>query len=103
MHGTGGRSSPQSLFAHPIRPSQPGVVRPPFAPARPVWDACRWGTGRVARIFRLEGTGLDAGRRRTLRWMCVLIATNQLGFGAIVPVVPLYAEDYGVSQAAVGL
>jgi DHA1 family multidrug resistance protein-like MFS transporter len=49
------------------------------------------------------GTGLSAERQRVLRWMCVLIAANQLGFGAIVPVLPLYAKDFGVSKAAVGL
>jgi len=35
--------------------------------------------------------------------MCVLIAANQLGFGAVVPVVALYAKDFGVSQTAIGL
>lgn len=43
------------------------------------------------------------GRNRVLAWMCVLIAVNQLGFGAIVPVVPLYARSFGVPQAAIGL
>lgn len=38
-----------------------------------------------------------------LVWICALIAVNQLGFGSIVPVVPLYASAYGVSQAAIGL
>ncbi|MGH2534506.1 MAG: MFS transporter [Thermomicrobiales bacterium] len=49
------------------------------------------------------GVPLNAERRRILVWMCVLIAVNQLGFGAIVPVIPLYAEEYGVSKTAVGL
>jgi MFS family permease len=40
---------------------------------------------------------------RILAWICLLIAVNQLGFGAIVPVVPLYAEEFGVSAFAVGL
>lgn len=40
---------------------------------------------------------------RVLVWICALIAVNQLGFGSIVPVVPLYASAYGVSQAAIGL
>ncbi|MCC6178574.1 MAG: MFS transporter [Chloroflexi bacterium] len=40
---------------------------------------------------------------RVLVWICVLIAVNQLGFGTIVPVVPLYAKAFGVSQAAIGL
>ena len=34
--------------------------------------------------------------------MCVLIAVNQLGFGAVVPVLPLYAKSFGVSQTAIG-
>ena len=40
--------------------------------------------------------------RRILGWMCVLIAVNQLGFGAVIPVLPLYAQSFGVSQAAIG-
>lgn len=44
-----------------------------------------------------------AERRRVLVWMCVLIAFNQLGFGSVVPVLPLYASSFGVSPAAVGL
>lgn len=52
---------------------------------------------------RLASLPIDGERRRILGWICVLIAVNQLGFGAIVPVVPLYAERYGVSTAAVGL
>jgi MFS family permease len=35
--------------------------------------------------------------------MCVLIGINQLGFGSVVPVLPLYARTFGVSQAAIGL
>lgn len=50
-----------------------------------------------------RGIGLDRERWRILMWMCVLITANQLGFGAIVPVVPLFAEQYGVSQSAIGL
>ncbi|HAX25921.1 MAG TPA: MFS transporter, partial [Chloroflexi bacterium] len=42
-------------------------------------------------------------RNRILIWVCVLIGFNQLGFGSIVPVVPLYAESFGVSQTAIGL
>jgi MFS transporter, DHA1 family, multidrug resistance protein len=40
---------------------------------------------------------------RVLRWMCVIIAVTQLGFGAIVPVLPLYAQSFGVSVSAIGL
>ncbi len=38
-----------------------------------------------------------------LAWMCVLIAVNQLGFGAVIPVLPLYALSFDVSQTAIGL
>jgi len=41
-------------------------------------------------------------RRRALIWMCVLIGTSQLGFGAIVPALPLYASSFGVTAFAVG-
>lgn len=34
--------------------------------------------------------------------MCVLIAVNQLGFGAVIPVLPLYAKSFDVSQTAIG-
>ncbi|MCH9673800.1 MAG: MFS transporter [Gammaproteobacteria bacterium] len=50
--------------------------------------------------------GADAARRherRILIWMCVLIAANQLGFGGVVPVLPLYAQSFGVTAAAIGL
>ncbi len=50
-----------------------------------------------------RGIGLDRERWRILVWMCLLITANQLGFGAIVPVVPLFAEQFGVSQSAIGL
>jgi MFS family permease len=40
---------------------------------------------------------------RVLVWMCVLIACNQLGFGSIVPVVPLYASSFHVPASAIGL
>lgn len=41
--------------------------------------------------------------RRILIGMCVLVGVNQLGFGGIVPVLPLYAQSFGVSASAVGL
>ena len=34
--------------------------------------------------------------------MCVVIAVNQLGFGAIIPTLPLYAQSFGVSYSAIG-
>ncbi|MCY3819346.1 MAG: MFS transporter [Gammaproteobacteria bacterium] len=40
--------------------------------------------------------------RAILAWMCVLIAVNQLGFGAVIPVLPLYAQSFGVPQVAIG-
>ncbi len=43
------------------------------------------------------------GDVRILVWMCVLIGINQLGFGSVVPVLPLYARSFGVSQTAIGL
>lgn len=39
----------------------------------------------------------------TLLWMCVLVAVNQIGFGAVVPALPLYAKSFGVPVSAVGL
>jgi MFS transporter, DHA1 family, multidrug resistance protein len=41
--------------------------------------------------------------RRVLVWMCVLIGVNQLGFGAMVPSLPLYAQSFGVPASAIGL
>jgi DHA1 family multidrug resistance protein-like MFS transporter len=43
------------------------------------------------------------GNNRPLVWVCILIAVNQLGFGSIVPILPLYAESFGVSKTAIGL
>lgn len=41
--------------------------------------------------------------RRVLIWMCVLVGVNQLGFGAMVPSLALYAKSFGVSATAIGL
>lgn len=38
-----------------------------------------------------------------LVWMCVLIAVTQLGFGSVVPALPLYAKSFGVSVSAIGM
>ena len=35
--------------------------------------------------------------------MCLTIFVNQLGFGSIVPVVPLYADTFGVSLTMIGM
>jgi DHA1 family multidrug resistance protein-like MFS transporter len=49
---------------------------------------------------------MQADRRlapgRVLAWMCVIIFVNQLGFGAIIPVLPLYASSFDVSVSAIG-
>lgn len=38
-----------------------------------------------------------------LLWVCVTISVNQLGFGIIVPITPIYASTFGVDEAAVGM
>jgi MFS transporter, DHA1 family, multidrug resistance protein len=38
-----------------------------------------------------------------LLWICAVVALNQLGFGIVVPVLPLFAEQFGVPQTAIGL
>ena len=35
--------------------------------------------------------------------MCLLVGVNQLGFGAMVPSLPLYANSFGVSASAIGI
>ena len=44
-----------------------------------------------------------ASERRILLWMCVLVGVNQLGFGAMVPSLALYAQSFGVPASAIGL
>lgn len=41
--------------------------------------------------------------RRILAWMCMLVAVNQLGFGAMIPSLPLYAQSFGVPASAIGM
>ncbi len=55
------------------------------------------GTGFFGRI------SATYNRNRALTWACILIFANQLGFGSIIPVVPLYAQEFGVSATAIGL
>jgi len=50
-----------------------------------------------------SGDGVRLSEWRVLFWMCVLIAINQLGFGALIPSLPLYAQSFGVTVAAVGM
>ncbi len=40
---------------------------------------------------------------KILFWMCVLAGVNQLGFGGVVPALPLYARSFGVSASAIGM
>ena len=40
--------------------------------------------------------------RWVLFWMCVVVAVNQVGFGCVIPVLPLYAQSFGVSHLAIG-
>lgn len=41
--------------------------------------------------------------QRVLLVACSVILVNQLGFGIITPVTPLYAQTFGVDDAAIGL
>src|SRR5260370_22196931 len=56
-----------------------------------------------------EGLATAAGcnsltsERRILLWMCLLVGVNQLGFGAMVPSLPLYASSFGVPASAIGI
>jgi DHA1 family multidrug resistance protein-like MFS transporter len=51
----------------------------------------------------LGALGRRLAENRTLTWVCLVIAVNQLGFGIIVPVTPIYARTFGVGEAAIGL
>lgn len=55
-----------------------------------------------AKASRIRSSS-DLQANRVLFWMCVIIAVTQLGFGALVPVLPLYAKSFGVSVSAIGL
>jgi MFS transporter, DHA1 family, multidrug resistance protein len=54
----------------------------------------RLGANRPGDLYR---------EHRTLVWLSIVIFVNQLGFGAIIPVAPLFAQTFGVSQTAIGL
>ena len=62
------------------------------------------GPARRARGTRVDGMNSQPNQspRTILAWMCILIAVNQLGFGAVIPVLPLYAQSFGVPQVAIG-
>src|SRR5215211_3589480 len=53
--------------------------------------------------------GAEASRFAALReqrvflTLCVLIMVNQLGFGLITPILPLYADSFGLAPSAIGL
>ncbi|MFK7965620.1 MAG: MFS transporter [Burkholderiaceae bacterium] len=51
----------------------------------------------------LDISALTRQEKRVLAWMCLIIAINQLGFGALLPVLPLYAQSFGVSASAIGM
>lgn len=53
-------------------------------------------------LLRWRPPGVTDDQLQTLGWLCALIAVNQLGFGAIVPAIALYARSFGVSAAAIG-
>ena len=40
---------------------------------------------------------------RVLLAMCGLITVNQLAFGSVIPVLPLYAQSFGVPASAIGM
>src|SRR3546814_3282810 len=81
------RTRPVARIRSPVQQAHP---EPDFRPGL----AC--GRGRQHKTaMRSE--------RRVLIWMCALVGVNQLGFGGIVPVLPLYAQSFGVSASAVGL
>ena len=50
--------------------------------------------GNAIRLFR---------ENRVLLVVCLVIMVNQLGFGIIVPVTPIYARTFGVNEGAIGL
>ncbi len=60
---------------------------------------------RLARVLEPGPGALRSWYRinRVLVWIAAIVGINQLGFGSIVPVVPLYAQAYGVSEVLIGL
>src|SRR3954453_11529928 len=58
---------------------------------------------RNAADVLIEKSCAMTSERRILLWMCLLVGVNQLGFGAMVPSLPLYANSFGVSASAIGI
>ncbi|MGI9520360.1 MAG: MFS transporter [Hyphomicrobiaceae bacterium] len=55
-----------------------------------------------------NSTRSDVRSRRSepnfiLAWMCLLVGVNQLGFGSVVPSLPLYAKSFDVTGSAIGM
>ena len=131
LHALGAASLPHEIGITAGSPAR-GPARGAHDPA-PVHGAGPGGRGRAAGALRRRGRrrarraiqtaatrhrtptpmipALDhqAGfarwyaENRILTWICALTFVNQLGFGAIVPAVPLYARTFGVSLTAIGL
>ena len=53
-----------------------------------------------ANAKRGAGRGIE---RRVLIAMSALVTINQLGFGSVIPVLPLYAQSFGVPASAIGM
>lgn len=66
-------------------------------------DGVAESTARSRKLGVLSRLRSKYDANSTLFWVCALIFVNQLGFGGIVPVVPLYSESFGVSKTAIGL
>ena len=58
---------------------------------------------RIDPAGRLTQTPRMTKANRILFWMCVLVTVNQLGFGGVMPALPLYAQSFGVSASAIGM
>jgi MFS family permease len=59
--------------------------------------------GEATKTAAASGGAMTGASRSVLFWMCVLIGVNQLGFGAMIPVLPLYAQSFGVTSTAIGM
>jgi len=86
-------------------PSPPRPADPCYAPTGLVLASDRARVSAKRPCFgQPEPVALRmALERRILLWMCVLVAVNQLGFGAVVPSLALYAQSFGVPASAIGL